>query len=227
MSPALIQCRGLTRVYKMGDNEVHALRDVSTSIAKGDYVAIMGPSGSGKSTFMNMIGALDRPTSGTLEIDGERLDSMKPDELAAFRGRRVGFVFQQFNLLPRTTAVQNAALPLLYSGVPGPERTERAEARLQQVGLGERMDHHPSQLSGGQQQRVAIARALVNDPAILLADEPTGALDSQTSEEILQIFDQLNRDGMTIILVTHEAEVAQHAKRQIIFRDGEIVEDRS
>ncbi|GJL96926.1 MAG: ABC transporter ATP-binding protein [Hyphobacterium sp.] len=227
MSPALIQCRDLTRVYKMGDNEVHALRGVSTRIAKGDYVAIMGPSGSGKSTFMNMIGALDRPTSGTLEIDGERLDSMKPDELAAFRGRRVGFVFQQFNLLPRTTATQNAALPLLYGGVPGQERARRAEARLQQVGLGERMDHHPAQLSGGQQQRVAIARALVNDPAILLADEPTGALDSQTSEEILQIFDQLNRDGMTIILVTHEAEVAEHAKRQIVFRDGEIVEDRT
>ncbi len=227
MSPTLIQCLDLTRIYKMGDNEVHALRGVTTSIAKGDYVAIMGPSGSGKSTFMNMIGALDRPTSGTLEIDGERLDSMKPDELAAFRGRRVGFVFQQFNLLPRTTAIQNAALPLLYGGVPGPERARRAEARLQQVGLGERMDHHPSQLSGGQQQRVAIARALVNDPAILLADEPTGALDSQTSEEILQIFDQLNRDGMTIILVTHEADVAAHAKRQIVFRDGEIVEDRT
>jgi putative ABC transport system ATP-binding protein len=176
---------------------------------------------------MNMIGALDRPTSGTLEIDGERLEAMKPDELAAFRGKRVGFVFQQFNLLPRTAAIDNAALPLVYSGISASERKQRAEARLRQVGLGERMDHHPSQLSGGQQQRVAIARALVNDPAILLADEPTGALDSQTSEEILQIFDQLNRDGMTIILVTHEPDVAAHAKRQIVFRDGEIVEDRT
>ncbi|MEE2525445.1 ABC transporter ATP-binding protein [Hyphobacterium sp. HN65] len=227
MAAPLIRCRDLTRVYRMGDNEVHALQGVSTDIAEGDYVAIMGPSGSGKSTFMNMIGALDRPTSGTLEIDGERLDNMKPDQLAAFRGRRVGFVFQQFNLLPRTSAVENAGLPLIYAGIEAAERKARAEARLKQVGLGERMDHQPSQLSGGQQQRVAIARALVNDPAILLADEPTGALDSQTSEEILDIFDQLNREGMTIILVTHEAEVAEHAKRQIVFRDGEIVEDRS
>lgn len=227
MATPLISCRDLSRVYKMGDNEVHALRGVSTSIAQGDYVAIMGPSGSGKSTFMNMIGALDRPTSGTLEIDGQRLEAMKPDQLAAFRGRRVGFVFQQFNLLPRTSAIENAGLPLIYAGIDAAERKARAEARLKQVGLGERMDHQPSQLSGGQQQRVAIARALVNDPAILLADEPTGALDTQTSEEILEIFDQLNRDGMTIILVTHEAEVAEHAKRQIVFRDGRIVEDRS
>ncbi|MBI1235716.1 MAG: ATP-binding cassette domain-containing protein [Alphaproteobacteria bacterium] len=227
MTASLIHCRNLTRIYKMGENEVHALRGVSVDIRRGEYVAIMGPSGSGKSTFMNMIGALDRPTSGTLEIDGERLEAMKPDELAAFRGKRVGFVFQQFNLLPRTAAIDNAALPLVYSGISASERKQRAEARLRQVGLGERMDHHPSQLSGGQQQRVAIARALVNDPAILLADEPTGALDSQTSEEILQIFDQLNHDGMTIILVTHEPDVAAHAKRQIVFRDGEIVEDRT
>jgi putative ABC transport system ATP-binding protein len=227
MTASLIHCRNLTRIYKMGENEVHALRGVSVDIRRGEYVAIMGPSGSGKSTFMNMIGALDRPTSGTLEIDGERLEAMKPDELAAFRGKRVGFVFQQFNLLPRTAAIDNAALPLVYSGISASERKQRAEARLRQVGLGERMDHHPSQLSGGQQQRVAIARALVNDPAILLADEPTGALDSQTSEEILQIFDQLNSDGMTIILVTHEPDVAAHAKRQIVFRDGEIVEDRT
>jgi putative ABC transport system ATP-binding protein len=227
MSAPLIRCRDLSRVYTMGDNEVHALRGVSTDIARGEYVAIMGPSGSGKSTFMNMIGALDRPTSGTLEIDGERLEGMKPDQLAAFRGGRVGFVFQQFNLLPRTSAIENAGLPLIYSGMPAAERKTRATARLEQVGLGERMDHHPSQLSGGQQQRVAIARALVNDPAILLADEPTGALDTQTSEEILAIFDQLNREGMTVILVTHEADVADHARRQLLFRDGQIVEDRT
>lgn len=227
MSAPLIRCRDLSRVYTMGDNEVHALRGVSTDIDRGDYVAIMGPSGSGKSTFMNMVGALDRPTSGTLEIDGERLEGLKPDQLAAFRGQRVGFVFQQFNLLPRTSAVENAGLPLVYSGISAAERKTRARARLEQVGLGDRMGHHPSQLSGGQQQRVAIARALVNDPAILLADEPTGALDTQTSEEILGIFDQLNRDGMTVILVTHEAEIANHARRQILFRDGRIVEDRS
>ncbi|WP_421785581.1 ABC transporter ATP-binding protein [Hyphobacterium sp.] len=226
MSETLIRCRDLTRVYAMGDNVVNALRGVTADIERGDYVAIMGPSGSGKSTFMNMVGALDRPTSGTLEIDGQRLEGLKPDELAAFRGQRVGFVFQQFNLLPRTSAVENAALPLIYSGLAAAERRERAQARLKQVGLGDRMGHHPSQLSGGQQQRVAIARALVNDPAILLADEPTGALDTQTSEEILSIFDRLNRDGMTIILVTHEAEVANHARRQILFRDGRIVEDR-
>jgi len=222
----LIECRNLTRTYQMGDTQVHALRGVSATIEKGDYVAIMGASGSGKSTFMNMLGALDRPDSGELSIAGQPLQGLKADELADFRNRKVGFVFQQFNLLSRTTAIENAALPLLYAGLPWSVRRERAIARLKQVGLGERMDHHPAQLSGGQQQRVAIARALVNDPAILLADEPTGALDSRTSEEILEIFDGLNREGMTIILVTHEAEIAAHARRQIVFRDGEIVEDR-
>lgn len=227
MAAPLIECRDLTRTYQMGDTLVHALRGVSVTIHEGDYVAVMGASGSGKSTFMNMLGALDRPDSGTLSIAGQPLEGLKADQLAEFRNRKVGFVFQQFNLLSRTTAIENAALPLLYAGAPWPVRRDKAIARLKQVGLGERMDHHPSQLSGGQQQRVAIARALVNDPAILLADEPTGALDSQTSEEILGIFDALNREGMTIILVTHEAEIAAHARRQLVFRDGRIVEDRT
>jgi putative ABC transport system ATP-binding protein len=227
MSAPLIECRELTRTYQMGDTAVHALRGVSTTIADGDYVAVMGASGSGKSTFMNMLGALDRPDSGFLSISGKSLEGLSADQLAEFRNEKVGFVFQQFNLLSRTTAIENAALPLLYAGLPWAERRKRAIARLEQVGLGDRMDHHPAQLSGGQQQRVAIARALVNDPAILLADEPTGALDSQTSVEILEIFDALNREGMTIILVTHEAEVADHARRKLVFRDGEIVEDRS
>ena len=187
----------------------------------------MGAAGSGKSTLMNLMGALDRPTAGSLRIAGEELAGLDADRLAAFRNRTIGFVFQQFNLLPRTTALENAALPLVYAGVPAEERRRRALSRLEQVGLGERVDHHPSQLSGGQQQRVAIARSLVNDPKILLADEPTGALDSQTSEDIMRIFDTLNREGITIILVTHEQEVAEHARRQIVFRDGQILEDRS
>jgi len=225
MQNPLIECHGLTRTYQMGENAVHALRNVSATIQQGDYVAVMGASGSGKSTFMNMLGALDRPDAGTLSISGQSVDGMNADELAEFRNQKVGFVFQQFNLLSRTSAIENAALPLLYAGLPWNTRRERAIARLKQVGLGGRMDHHPAQLSGGQQQRVAIACALVNDPAILLADEPTGALDSRTSEEILEIFDGLNRDGMTIILVTHEAEIAEHAKRKLVFRDGEIVGD--
>jgi len=222
----LIECRDLTRVYRMGGGEVRALDGVSLTIDEGEYVAIMGASGSGKSTFMNLLGALDRPTSGSLKVAGEAIETMGPDQLAAFRNRTIGFVFQQFNLLARTSAEDNAALPLIYSGLKGAERRERARARLQQVGLGERMDHHPSQLSGGQQQRVAIARALVNNPRILLADEPTGALDSQTTVEVLGIFDRLNAEGITVILVTHEQDVADHARRQIVFRDGRIVEDR-
>lgn len=225
MTGPLIVCEDLGRVYKMGDTLVHALRDVTVSIGEGEYVAVMGTSGSGKSTFMNMLGALDQPSSGKLRIDGQAIETMRPDALAAFRNRTVGFVFQQFNLLRRTSAIENAALPLLYAGLPWAERRDRAIARLRQVGLGDRMDHHPSQLSGGQQQRVAIARALVNDPRILLADEPTGALDTRTSEEILEIFDSLNAAGMTVILVTHEAEVAAHAHRRIVFRDGRVIED--
>ncbi|WP_138511084.1 ABC transporter ATP-binding protein [Maricaulis alexandrii] len=224
---ALIECRDLVKTYTMGDQTVRALDGVSLDIEAGDYVAIMGASGSGKSTLMNLMGALDRPTAGSLRIAGEELAGLDADRLAAFRNRTIGFVFQQFNLLPRTTALENAALPLVYAGVPAEERRRRALSRLEQVGLGERVDHHPSQLSGGQQQRVAIARSLVNDPKILLADEPTGALDSQTSEDIMRIFDTLNREGITIILVTHEQEVAEHARRQIVFRDGQILEDRS
>ena len=224
---ALIECRDLVKTYTMGDQTVRALDGVSLDIAPGDYVAIMGASGSGKSTLMNLMGALDRPTSGSLRIAGEELAGLDADRLADFRNRTIGFVFQQFNLLPRTTALENAALPLVYAGVAPAERRRRALARLEQVGLAERVDHHPSQLSGGQQQRVAIARSLVNDPKILLADEPTGALDSQTSEDIMRIFDTLNREGITIILVTHEQEVADHARRQIVFRDGQILEDRS
>ena len=223
---ALIACRDLVRVYTMGDQTVRALDGVSVDIAAGEYVAVTGASGSGKSTFMNMLGALDRPDSGSLHIAGEDLLALDADRLAAFRNRTIGFVFQQFNLLSRTSALENAALPLVYAGVPAAERRKRAMARLEQVGLGDRSDHQPNQLSGGQQQRVAIARGLVNDPKILLADEPTGALDSRTSDDIMAIFDQLNREGITIIVVTHEQEVADHARRQIVFRDGRIVEDR-
>jgi putative ABC transport system ATP-binding protein len=224
---ALIECRDLVKTYSMGDMTIRALDGVSLSIEEGEYVAIMGTSGSGKSTLMNLLGALDRPTSGLLRVAGEDLGQLGPDAVARFRNRTIGFVFQQFNLLARTSAAENVALPLVYGGVPHAERRRRALARLEQLGLGERTDHQPSQLSGGQQQRVAIARALVNDPKILLADEPTGALDSKTSDDIMAIFDQLNREGITVILVTHEQEVADHARRQIVFRDGQIVDDRS
>lgn len=224
---ALIQCRDLVKTYEMGDEVIHALNGVSLDIEAGSYVAVMGASGSGKSTFMNLLGALDRPSEGQLTVAGHDLSELDVESLARFRGRQVGFVFQQFNLLPRTSAVDNAALPLIYAGVNADERRRRAMERLEQVGLGDRSGHHPSQMSGGQQQRVAIARALVNDPSILLADEPTGALDTKTSADIMAIFDQLNRDGITIILVTHEQDVADHAKRQLVFRDGKIVEDRS
>jgi putative ABC transport system ATP-binding protein len=224
---ALIDCRNLVKTYSMGDVTIRALDGVSLTIEAGEYVAIMGSSGSGKSTFMNLLGALDRPTSGLLQVAGEDLGNLGPEGVARFRNRTIGFVFQQFNLLARTSAVENVALPLVYAGVPHAERRQRALARLEQLGLGERTDHQPSQLSGGQQQRVAIARALVNDPKILLADEPTGALDSKTSDDIMAIFDQLNREGITVILVTHEQEVADHARRQIVFRDGRVVEDRT
>ena len=221
----LIEAVNLSKTYKMGTVEVKALRDVSLSIEKGEFVAIMGTSGSGKSTFMNLVGALDTPTSGTLTIDGERIANLSDDALALLRSRKIGFVFQTFNLLARTTALQNVELPMFYSRRNVPNRTQRAKKALSAVGLASRGHHNPNELSGGQQQRVAIARALVNDPAVILADEPTGALDTRTSVEIMAIFQRLNRAGKTVIMVTHENDVAQHAHRIIRFRDGEVISD--
>ena len=223
----LIQTRELVKVYRMGDTEVHALDRVSVGIAKGEFVSVMGPSGSGKSTFMNVIGCLDRPSSGEYRLDGKAVSQMAADELAEVRNRHIGFVFQHFNLLARTPAVENVELPLVYAGVPKKLRFEKAMRILERVGLGSRAHHHPAQLSGGQQQRVAIARALVTEPLIILADEPTGALDSQTSLEIMALFQELNRQGMTVVLVTHEPDVARFARRLLRFRDGRLVADES
>jgi putative ABC transport system ATP-binding protein len=223
----LIETRNLVKLYRMGDSEVRALVDVSVGIGKGEFVSVMGPSGSGKSTFMNVVGCLDRPTSGEYRLDGNAVSQMAPDQLAAVRNRHIGFVFQQFNLLARTPALENVELPLIYAGVAKKERSERAMKMLHRVGLAERAHHHPAQLSGGQQQRVAIARALVTEPLIILADEPTGALDSHTSLEIMALFQELNRQGMTVVLVTHEADVARFARRLLRFRDGRLVSDES
>jgi len=223
---ALIEARGLVKTYRMGDQVVQALNDVSLDIDEGEFVSIMGASGSGKSTLMNIIGCLDRPSSGTLRLAGEGVDGLDGDALASIRNRRIGFVFQQFNLLPRTSALDNVALPMVYAGVKPAERRARAQAALQRVGLAERSLHSPAELSGGQQQRVAIARALVNQPALILADEPTGALDTQTSEDIMRLLAELNAQGMTVVMVTHESDIASWARRRIVFRDGRIVEDR-
>jgi len=222
-----IDVRNVTKTYSLGEVEVHALRGVSFAIDAGEYVAIMGPSGSGKSTLMNTLGCLDRPTTGSYVLDGVDVSTLDDNELAAIRLKKLGFIFQGFNLLARTSAVRNVALPLFYAGISSRERNAAAAERLRKVGLGDRLDHKPNELSGGQQQRVAIARALVNDPAVLLADEPTGNLDTTTSEEIMALFAQLNAEGRTIIMVTHDEEVAAHAKRVIRVRDGLIASDTS
>ncbi|TQK73956.1 putative ABC transport system ATP-binding protein [Brevibacillus sp. AG162] len=221
----VIQIEELRKQYVIGDQEIYALRGVSLSIEEGDFVAIMGPSGSGKSSMMNVIGCLDKPTSGEFFLDGYPVSQAHDDELAVIRNQKIGFVFQNFNLLPRTTAVENVELPLLYGGTPARERREKAIRALTSVGLAERLNNKPNELSGGQQQRVSIARALVNDPVILLADEPTGALDTKTSEEIMGIFQKLNDAGKTVILVTHEPDIAEYAKRIVRFRDGQIIAD--
>jgi len=221
----MIDIRKLTKTYVMGDNVIHALGGVSLSIGRGEHVAIVGPSGSGKSTLMNVLGGLDRPTAGDYRFEDDPVADYDDDELASFRNRRIGFIFQSFQLLPRLTAVQNVELPMVYAGIPAAERRDRAVALLERVGLGDRLGNKPTQMSGGQQQRVAIARALSNAPDLLLADEPTGALDTATGQEVLALFDELNRQGLTLCIVTHDNEVAARARRRIAFRDGHIVSD--
>jgi putative ABC transport system ATP-binding protein len=221
----VIEISDLRKIYIMGEEEVPALDGVSLSIRRGEYVAVIGPSGSGKSTLMNILGGLDRPTSGTYGFEGEDVGDFTDDELADFRRRRIGFVFQSFQLLPRLTALQNVELPMIYAGIGRSERRQRAGELLERVGLGSRMGHKPTQLSGGQQQRVAIARSLANRPDLLLADEPTGALDTHTGEEVLKLFEELNADGLTLAVVTHDPEVAEMAHRRVAFRDGHIVSD--
>jgi putative ABC transport system ATP-binding protein len=223
---AVIRVEHLTKTYQLGEIEVHALRGVTLEIHSGEFVAIMGASGSGKSTFMNILGCLDKPTKGIYRLDGIDVSGLTRDNLAQIRNHKIGFVFQGFNLLSRTSAIENVELPLLYGSTPGKIRKEKAISALERVGLGERIHHYPNQLSGGQQQRVAIARALVNDPSIVLADEPTGNLDSRTSVEVMEIFQQLNDHGITVLIVTHEPDIAQFYRRQIIFRDGKVRTDK-
>jgi putative ABC transport system ATP-binding protein len=222
---ALIELRGFSKSYRMGEETIHALDGVDLDIEKGEYVAIMGASGSGKSTLMNLIGCLDTPSAGAYRLNGQPVEHAGEDELARIRNREIGFVFQTFHLLPRTTALQNVELPMIYARVPRAESRRRAAEALQRVGLGDRMGHHSNELSGGQRQRVAIARALVNRPSILLADEPTGNLDSQTSEEIMTLFGEISRAGNTVIMVTHEQDIAAHAARRVVLRDGHILSD--
>ena len=221
----MIEIEGLKKVYIMGEEEVPALAGVSLTISRGEYVAVIGPSGSGKSTLMNILGGLDRPSAGTYRFEGEDVGRFSDDQLAGFRRRRIGFVFQSFQLLPRLTALQNVELPMIYAGLGPRERRARAGELLERVGLGSRKTHRPTQLSGGQQQRVAIARSLANRPDLLLADEPTGALDTHTGEEVLKLFEELNGDGLTLAIVTHDVEVAGQARRRVAFRDGHIVSD--
>jgi putative ABC transport system ATP-binding protein len=222
----LIQIEHLTKVYQLGEVDVHALRGVSVNVSKGEFVAIMGASGSGKSTFMNILGCLDKPTKGSYILEGIDVGKLSRDELAMIRNKKIGFVFQGFNLLSRTSALENVELPLFYGPTSNKVRKVKATEALERVGLGDRIHHYPNQLSGGQQQRVAIARSLVNDPSIILADEPTGNLDSRTSVEVMGIFQELNNNGITIILVTHEPDIAQFARRHIVFRDGKIRADK-
>jgi putative ABC transport system ATP-binding protein len=226
MSDTIIRIRNLTRLYDMGGELVHALRGVSLDVARNEYVAIMGPSGSGKSTMMNLLGCLDTPSSGEYWLNGEEVPRLSDNALARVRNREIGFIFQTFNLLPRATALHNVELPLVYAGLSAGERRERARHALDQVGLSNRKDHRPNELSGGQRQRVAIARALVNQPSILLADEPTGNLDSATSEEIMRVFGDLHTAGQTVVMVTHEPDIAANAARVITLRDGRIESDR-
>jgi len=222
----VIRIRDLAREYRMGEERIRALQAVTLDVRRNEYVAIMGPSGSGKSTLMNLLGCLDTPSGGEYWLNGQEVSRLSDDELARVRNREIGFVFQTFNLLPRATALHNVELPLVYAGISARERRERAAAALARVGLGDRMDHRPNELSGGQRQRVAIARALVNDPSILLADEPTGNLDSVTSEEIMRVFAALHAAGQTVIMVTHEADIAAHAERVVVLRDGRAESDR-